>query len=262
MSQYKAAGLTEINISCDDYHQEFIPLERVKYAHDACKDIGLTVLLGHKVMKDCKITIEYLNEFFGTKLHIFDPIKKDKDSEVVMTGYTVPVSIDMHLIPDEQIEYPPPSERCWQMPCRSVLTRTIITPQKELAICCGMIPTKRVKDIVFGDLNSYSLEELIIRAQSDLLVNWLALEGPCGIMRFIKKKAPKIKFRRQYVSICHLCCELLSRSDCREVLHEHAHEKLTSLWMKRTLYDWFRDPVHQTEVAGACREVTCTLGSQ
>lgn len=238
MRTYKAAGLTEINFSCDDYHQEFIPLERIKYANEACLEVGLPALIGHKVMKGCTLTVEHLEEFMGVKLSKFDPQKKNPSNNVISTGYTVPVAEDMHLIPDEEILYPP-AEHHWKSPCSSILQRIIITPHKELSICCGMIPRK-VQEIVFGTLDDYSLEELIVQAHQDLIVNWLALEGPYGLMKFILEKKPDTMFRGKYVNICHLCSEILTRPDCRAVLTTWAQEKVPEIWMERCLYDYFR----------------------
>jgi len=235
---YKRAGLSEINLSCDDYHQEYIPLIRIKFANSACVCENMPCLIGHKVMKDYKITLDYLEDFLGCKLARFDPKAKNPLNNVVSTGYTVPVAEDMHLIPDEEILYPP-SDSCWKSPCTTILQRVIITPRKELSICCGMI-RRNVREILFGPLEENRVEELIVRAHRDLIVNWLALEGPYGLMRFIQKKKPDIHFRNQYVNICHLCSEIFTRSDCRAVLCDHAAEKIDEIMLERELYDYMR----------------------
>jgi len=248
----KDAGLSEINLSCDDYHQEFIPLERVMYANDACLELELPCLIGHKVMKGCKITLDYLETFFGHKFARFEPGKKNPDNNVISTGYTVPIADDMHLIPDEDILYPE-LDTHWKEPCSSILQRVIITPRKELAICCGMIPRK-VQEIFFGPLNGMRLEEAIVAAHQDLIVNWLAFEGPYGLMKFILSKKPDIVFRKKYVNICHLCSEILTRSDCRAVLSEFGHEKSLEVTLQRTLYDIMR----VSSPGSLCHSESCT----
>ncbi len=235
---YKEAGLSEINLSCDDYHQEFIPVERIKYANEACLELNLPCLIGHKVMKGCTITLDYLENFFGCKLARFDPRKKNPNNNVISSGYTVPVADDMHLIPDDEILYPE-SDFQWKEPCSSILQRVIITPRKELSICCGMIPRK-VQEVFFGPLDKLSLQEAIVTAHQDLIVNWLAFEGPYGIMKFILSKSPNIAFRKRYVNICHLCSEILTRNDCRAILSEFGHEKSLEVSLERTLYDVVR----------------------
>ncbi len=231
-------GLSEINLSCDDYHQEFIPLERIRYANEACLELGLPCLIGHKSGKGCTITPESLETFLGHKLARFDPKRRNPDNNVISTGYTVPIADDMHLISDDEILYPD-SDFQWKEPCASILQRVIITPRKELAICCGMIPRK-VQEVFFGPLGGLSLEEAIVMAHQDLLVNWLAFEGPYGLMKFISDKRPGISFRKRYVNICHLCSEILTRRDCREVLSEFGHEKVLEVSLQRALYDVVR----------------------
>ncbi len=234
----KEAGLTEINLSCDDYHQEFIPLERIKHANEACIELDIPCLIGHKVMKDHTLTLEYLEKFLGHKLTIFDPSKPNPKNNLVSTGYTVPVAENMHKIPDEEILYPPSCDS-WKSPCKTILQRIVVTPRKELSICCGMI-RRNVEEVIFGNLEESSIEELILKAHNDLIVNWLALEGPYGIMRFILEKRPDIKFREQYVNICHLCSEILTRRECRSVLATYAHEKAAEIAMEKGLYDFMR----------------------
>lgn len=234
----KEAGLTEINLSCDDYHQEFIPLERIRLANEACRELQLPCLIGHKVMKGCRLTPESLEAFLGCPLARFRPRQPNPPNDVISTGYTVPIAEDMHLIPDEDILYPEHDEQ-WKEPCASVLQRVIITPRKELSICCGMIPRK-VQEVFFGPLDRMSLAEAIVLAHQDLIVNWLAFEGPYGLMRFIRTKRPELPFRARYVNVCHLCSEILTRPDCRQVLAESGREKALEISLHRALYDFVR----------------------
>ncbi|MFP5221408.1 MAG: radical SAM protein [Acidobacteriota bacterium] len=236
------AGLHEINLSCDDYHQEFIPLMNVKNANEACAEAGLPCLLGHKSMKGCSLTLDKLSGFLGVTLALFDPKSEDNPkNNLVSTGLTVPVQASgMTGIPDEELLYPQ-DDMHWMRPCASILQRVIILPDRRLSICCGMI-SRAVPEITFGPLGERSLEELIIEAHQDLVVNWLAMEGPYGMMQFIRERAPRLRFRQRYVNICHLCGEILTRPDCREVLAAHGHEKAAPLGMERGLYDLLRQP--------------------
>jgi hypothetical protein len=243
IKKYIDAGLSEINLSCDDYHQEHIPIENIKYANEACLEFNLPCLIGHKVMKDCKISIEYLEEFLGYRLARFDPGKVNPDNNVISSGYTVPLTDNMHLIPDEDILYPE-TDHHWKGPCTSILKHVIITPRKELSICCGMI-SRKVREIFYGPIDGRTnLKEAIVLAHQDLIVNWLALEGPYGIMKFILNKAPDIPFRKKYVSICHLCSEIFTREDCRMVLLKYGHEKCLEISLERSLYDFVRTSPH------------------
>jgi hypothetical protein len=182
--------------------------------------------------------VEYLEQYLGCPLARFDPKQKNPDNNVISSGYNVPVQEDMHLIADQEILYPD-TDAHWKEPCSSILQRVVITPKKELAICCGMIP-RTVQEVFFGTLWETSLEELIVAAHQDLIVNWLAFEGPYGLLRFIRSKQPDIEFRERYVNNCHLCSEILTREDCRRVLAEHGREKILEIALERNLYDFLR----------------------
>ena len=71
LGDLKVAGLTELNISCDDYHQAFIPLENVKNANAAALEIGLPALLIHRRKVGGTITVKYLSKYLGVDLHIW-----------------------------------------------------------------------------------------------------------------------------------------------------------------------------------------------
>jgi hypothetical protein len=42
------------------------------------------------------------------------------------------------------------------------------------------------------------------------------------------------------VYICHVCSEILTRPDCREILARFGHEKFLEVSMQRALYDVVR----------------------
>lgn len=145
----------------------------------------------------------------------------------------------METIAEDALLYPE-GDQHWKQPCTSILQRVIIMPDRTLGICCGMI-SRAVPEIAFGPIGEKSLEECIVEAHNDLIVNWLALEGPIGIMQFIRQHAQDIPFRTRYVNICHLCGELLTRRDCRAVVATYGQEKAASLGLQRNLYDLLRE---------------------
>lgn len=235
LQQYKEAGLNELNVSVDDLHQEFIPLENIQNVWNACRSIGMPLLFAHKLTKNCKITKEYLDSFLGTELRIYQP--GDFQGYGISTGLTVPIAENMDQDFDDII-YPPDNDH-WKGPCKSILTRIIITPQKQLAICCGMI-SQKVPEIFFGSLEKSSLDEILQSAHDDLIVNWLALKGPSDIMDFVKKKSPWIRFREKFVNICDACNYLFTHKDARDVLQLNAHEKIGELTLLRATFEYSR----------------------
>lgn len=242
-------GLTEINFSCDDFHQEFIPLERIKWANEEALRVGLPALIASRGIKNSKITVEYLENYFGVKLTQFQKGKENPKNNVVNYGITVPVGWDSDKLEDKDYLYPA-EENSWKRPCSSALERVVITPVGDLAICCG-IGSEEFPETTFGNIHEKPLVDLLVEANDDLIVNWLALEGPFGIMRFIQRINPSIYFRDRYVNICHLCHDIFSREEIRSVLSSNVSAKAPSLSFSRA---WFEE--HRSEICSSTQNQT------
>lgn len=239
LGELKLAGLCEINLSCDDLHQEHIPLEQVRNAFQAAGTLDLPVLIAHKQIKDCRITPASIAEFLGVELTEYREGEENPRTNLFSSSLTVPVG---HQAGCPETEYDivyPASESAWSAPCSSILSSIIVSPVKEVRICCGMID-QRVPELTVGNLVEQSLAGVVCQGNSDLIANWLALEGPYGIMKFVQQKAPRIPFRERYVNHCHLCNDLFTRFEVREVLRVHAHEKQEALTLQRGLLEALR----------------------
>jgi organic radical activating enzyme len=104
----KKSGLCELNLSCDDFHQEHIPLDRVKNAFWAARALEIPVLLAHKHIRNEKVTIDYLSEFLGIDLQFYVPGEpRDPASGLISSGCTVPVGTGVGVLnEDDYIIYP------------------------------------------------------------------------------------------------------------------------------------------------------------
>jgi len=234
------AGLCEINFSCDDLHQEHIPLQNIYNAFWAAKRIGMPILIAHKQIVTARITPEYLSEFLGIQLKEFNPDKEYQDGpDLYGTSLTVPVGHGVESLDEAEYILYPESPSAWNAPCSSVMDGLMISPTKELRICCGMIE-QSVPEIGHGIWDSNHCAEMIEKANSDLITNWLALEGPFGLMQFIREKAPAVAFKDRYVNHCHLCNDILTRSDTRAVLSQYAEEKCVELSLRRGMLEALR----------------------
>lgn len=245
LTRLQEAGLSEINYSCDDFHQEFIPLDRVKWANEAAAAIGMPALLAVKGLKNSLIDIPYLERFFGVKLAPFHKGRDNPRNNVASYGVTVPVGWECDSITDDELLYSD-NEDSWKGACASALERIVITPSGELAICCGIgsddFPESRI-----GNIHDESLWTLLTRANEDLIVNWLALEGPYGIMKHIQAADPSIRFRDRYVNNCHLCHDIFTRQDTRDILMKTASSKAPALCISRAWFEEHRAQIFRSD---------------
>jgi hypothetical protein len=239
LSELKALGLTEINISCDDYHQEFIPLENVRNANEAAVEVNLPALIAHRRKLGGRITIEYLSEYLGVDLHRFRPGEQNPDNNVISSGRNVPLNSNAEDKPPTPCEFAE-TDRDWIGACKSVLRSIVISSDLKVQICCG-IALSSIPELSIGSLLRDDLIALLQRGNRDLITNWLALEGPSSILKFVRSKAPDIALPEHYVNRCHVCNELFTREDVRAVLRENAADHRDTLLMLRGTLDWISE---------------------
>ena len=239
LSSLKQAGLSEINLSCDDLHQEHIPMERVRNAHQAARKLDLPTLIAHKQVKNGRITPESISDFMGVKLTEFKEGEVNQRTDLYSSSLTIPIGHGVNsLNQDDYIIYPSNSLAC-SAPCSSILSSIIVSPTKEVRICCGMID-QRVPELTVGNLENQTLAEIVCEGNTDLIANWLALEGPYGIMSFIREKVPEIHFQEKYVNHCHLCNDIFTRDEVRYALSQYSHEKIETITLQRGFLEALR----------------------
>ena len=249
LGKYQKCGLTEINISVDDMHQEHIPVEYVKNAHHAAVKLNMNVILAHKALKKHRISIEFLEELLGKpmvnleerrneyKLLSYEEKKAHKFPVgfVYNTSGCIPVGPNSDKVTDEDLDY------CYNpiahmMRCDSVLNDVIVSPDGKLEICCG-VTNQLAPEYAFEGIDEHGLMGLLKKANDDLIVNWLALEGPYGMKKYLEKKDPTLKFDKKYVNNCHLCGDILSNNKARQLLRNIDKEKIEELFYRRKIYD-------------------------
>jgi len=237
LSEMKAAGLTEINFSCDEYHQEFIPMEYIRNANDAAAEIGLPALLAFRRKPGGSLTPETLSSALGVKLELFDRKSKNPDNHVVHVGRNLPILSDSQRPYTEADEI----EVGFHGACRSVLGNIVIAPDLHVRICCG-IARHTIPELTIGSLKEERLAVILERGNQDLIANWLALEGPSSILDFVRAKDPEISLPADgYVGICHACNQIFSNARAREILRRYGAEHQTALLMMRGALDWVCD---------------------
>lgn len=228
------AGLSEINISVDDLHQKWIKLEYVRNSFLACYDRTFKCLIAHKQTKSSRITKKYLEEFFGVVLIDFDPAKAyppEHESRLFSTGAVVPVGRNQASANRGDLIFTQ-----WTQSCSSVLKDIVVGASGNLLPCCGIV-TKNIPELTLSDLRAVPLIKAIEGANNDLILNWIALEGPAAIARFVMNKDPSLMFADHYVGICHICNEILTRQDVRKVLASHIDEVADYISLQRAFFE-------------------------
>lgn len=188
LSPLKDAGLDTLNMSVDDFHQECIPLERVRNCYEAAKWLGLKPVLMIAVKKGSSITADRIGEILEDPgIQVLGGERVPNPSALAMETHFTPVGrgekTSRHELRPAHVE----SE-----PCRQLLTDIGVRPNGDVMPCCGPLGARG--DAVIGNLEEESLREMLENAWLNPRLRMIYETGghqPDG----------------SYVSRCHMCVE-------------------------------------------------------
>lgn len=204
------AGLDVINISVDDFHQHFIPFERVKNCYEAAKRIGLRVVIQSVYSRFSRLRLDEIVRRLGDGgIRVLGPKPRGEGLHAI--------AVESGFIPVGRGSQIPRGE--WPIGsgsigggCQVVLRDVSITPDGRLLPCCsagGLAPAASL-----GSLWDAGMRELLERGLEVELYRILREEGPLGV-------ADRIGFRLSsmgYVSRCHLCYDVLTHAGVEEFI--------------------------------------------
>lgn len=168
-----AAGLDELSISWDDYHEEFVDFENVRRAFSFAKSHGILAAISLVQSPVSHWSAERVRNNLG---------------EIVEAG---------DVVVEAQLNYTGRAEKelagsgVWEGqhlgPCPYVMTGPTASAKGKLLACCGVIP--ETDDLVLSDdLAPDSVWKAIELGSQSALMSWIHLRGPYSIMEHISKK--------------------------------------------------------------------------
>ncbi len=195
------AGLDVINISVDDFHQRFIPFERVENCYEAAKRLGLKIVIQSVYSRGSRLRLEEIIRRLGEEgIRVLGRRPRGKALyAIAMESGFIPIGRGAEIPREEWPLGSGPVEG----PCQVVLRDVSISPDGRLLPCCsalGLLPNASI-----GTLTEKGLRELLEEAMEMELFRWLREYGPLGI-------AKRTGFGLDpggYVNRCHLCYEVL-----------------------------------------------------
>jgi hypothetical protein len=241
-----AQGLKELNVSTGDFHQRWVPIERVGFAAEAAVAEGLQTVVMVEVFED--------RRFNGTSLIDTPSIRRIIDKPELKQRFQIVESPWMSNKPDVGVAQPPDRlMSCANMNlsggCTSVLSSIVIAPSEYLIACCGLaheqIPAMRL-----GSLRNRSFADLIEQARADVLKQWIMVEGPQKILQWAAGKDPSIEWEEKYAHICDACRRLHSDRRVLEIIARHVKEEVADIMLRFNMLDSFG--AHLPPVAESC----------
>jgi len=212
LSELKEAGLDEINVTYDDFHSPFVPLSAIRNLYKASSSLGMRIAFAIVKQRSSVINKEYLMRMLKIEESKLGNEVFFIEDNVVPTGRGEMLNEDCFFYKNES-----PSEG--YTGCPFVGTHLTVVPDGKIISCCGT-PHREIPELEAGDLQTDSLFDIVERNQKDMLLLWLSIIGPVGIMRRIGMNSKK-----GYANICHACKVLFTDPANRNVLEHYVKEK-------------------------------------
>ena len=263
LQELKDAGLDELNISMDDYHDPYIRQEAVKNAYE----IALTMDFHAVVLANCygphsTTTPESIEKMFATPnmRRRFDETGRGHELDqqcgntlVILSNSPIQrlARARTHV---KEADFPPALADAEMDKiaesiggCPWALKSASISAGGHFVACCGFeVENNPVLD--YGDLKDHSLKELLDKADNDLVTNLIAILGPVKLVRLLKQICPdEIEFPERHGSYCEACEDLVGSKKNRAALYKHM-DKLADLVLEA------RDIVRRQYLARGIRE--------
>lgn len=205
----KEAGLDNLLISWDDYHEEFSPAENALLLIEFCKEIGLA----HHVRG--VIPAFGPNPKIEQKLVTID-VRYEKVGIMRLGTAT--------LLPEDHFQF---SEETRRGGCSTAL-QGVVEPDGMVYACCGPSRySKKTSPLVLGNTNDENLDTILHRAVRDPLIQAISSVGPYGLLQLIKQDPTLqnvLPVRERYIGICDLCLDLTNLPVIVQRLRERLSE--------------------------------------
>lgn len=230
LSKLKEYGLTEINFSTGDDHQEFVSFDNIKNAVRASLELGMITCVNIETRDDRKFNVsDFLND-----VELKRCLESNKRGLLhVIAGTWMPFTEDsLRKLPPKDIKKH--TVQCGR--CENLFESINIMPNKDVVACCGLA-SRYVGYLQLGSLEQNSMKELYEKQFCDFLKIWLFVDGPYKILEFVERKIAPRKVPELYVEshMCFYCACLYSNSEYMHIVQENYLDVYNSVMMKYIL---------------------------
>jgi len=193
------AGLSYMNISCDLFHQEYIPKDRIENVLAALKDLDFPATIAYTKVPGYEDVNDYISFSKYSKLTIYQ-------GPIVPVGRGSDISVEKFST--QALVRPEMLGTC-------VYNKTLtINPDGKVFPCCAV--GGDTDYIALGNAKSQQISEFISEANGRTFLKIIERKGADELIKIIKKYDNKFKVENRYVTICHLCDHLSNNVEIRD----------------------------------------------
>jgi hypothetical protein len=199
-----AAGLAQLYLSHSTEHAAFVPLANIVFAAQAARELGLEVAIILAMGRHSTVR------------------RSSVEAEFARHAQPVPFIAVTRLIPAGRADAAPADALLLQPvdaldgPCPSLTEHPTVFEDGTLAGCAS-VTNRHCPDLQFGSVLD-GAPETAFRAMHDApLSAWIHRLGVVSLKTLIEHNSA-IRFQDRYVNICHLCTDILTNPEARQVL--------------------------------------------
>lgn len=197
LKQFK--GLRTLNVSTDSFHQEFVPVYRIRHIIEACHDLGIK----------CVVRFSYLNDP-ASELGIIKEQLSGLDGLYTISAMPVaPFGRAVRLIDDFCFyKYDP-----YGIPCCGA-DDPVIDSNGDAKVCPGGLFSHPDNSLLkVGNIFNETLESIMNSTNRNPIAQMLRLYGPGGLVYLVRKQAlkegvsftlPKAEEAKDLCSLCKI----------------------------------------------------------
>ena len=167
ISQLKAAGLCELNLSTGDEHQEWVPFSSVARAAWHGLDKGMITVVVVEGQDEAGFSIDMAHENEHIRQIMEDEEKRKRF--VLMKNIWMPFHEEANYTSDRR-------EIARYEGCDNIFKNFVVNPYGRLMSCCGLT-MEYIPELKVGDAYTDSLRDVYREQFDDLLKLWIWLDG-------------------------------------------------------------------------------------
>jgi radical SAM protein with 4Fe4S-binding SPASM domain len=186
LKKLKESGLEVLNLSLDDYHSEFIPVESVKNAYYAALNQEIKLVIMTSTSKNTKFTSSYIIKLLeDPKIQVLGKTCIQNPNALLIETQLTPVGRAQDI---KNLDKKP----IYEVRCTEPLRDIGIGPNGDVYPCCGPLST----EYSLGNITKTKLKKILQNAWEDPLFSSIH-QG--------------IKTLGEYSSKCHACLSLFKK---------------------------------------------------
>jgi hypothetical protein len=227
LDSLRIAGLSELNISTGDFHQQFVSEETVVNAVELGLTCGMDrTLLIVEMREGSRVTVanlltnirlqKFLEEHGGRRFGII------QSPWMPMDHQRVSEQTPGRLLSRDTVQT--------KGGCRSIFTTSVLTPSNHIGVCCGL-SRERIPELNYPT-DGRALSDVLEEAGRDFIKIWLFVDGPERILAWAASKNKGIQWENRYAHHCHACLAIFDDPQVRETILEHYRERVDDVLLR------------------------------